>query len=189
MNTLAVTMKVQADEINTLHSRACGLAAEAVDAARQAGKLLMEVRSELPHGAFTVWLRQNCNVSPRQAQRYMRAASGKPMPIRAIAKSDTVSDLPERESSFVPAPGCLTYTAVNNTVFMVEQSTSPAHYFVSAASLVGTDDGEFNCTTRPIRGDFAELALMQMGLVNPAGCGWRIIRIKPVSAALGVNHG
>ena len=85
-----------ASEINQAHANAVRHAGTAIDFAKHAGELLLQVKGELKHGEFTPWLAANCNVSDRQARRYMAAAQGKPMPIRAI-KTDTVSDLPAIE--------------------------------------------------------------------------------------------
>lgn len=90
-----------AADINAAHHAAMGHAADAVAYAKQAGALLVKAKQKLPHGVFGAWLDANCEVSARQAQRYMAAAQGKPLPVRAIAapvKNDTVSHLP------APAP-------------------------------------------------------------------------------------
>lgn len=81
-----------AQEINRLHVLADGHADMAIAYAKQAGSLLLEVKKTLGHGDWLPWLKKNIEVSPRQAQRYMAAALGKPLPIKAI-KNDTVSHL------------------------------------------------------------------------------------------------
>jgi hypothetical protein len=91
----------KASEINAAHQHAIKHADKAIAFARQAGELLMQVKSALPHGAFLPWVEKNCTVSPRQAQRYMSAAQGKPMPIRSI-KSDTVSHFAEKSDVGIP---------------------------------------------------------------------------------------
>ncbi len=90
-NTLMLTV---ASEINQAHAHAVHHAGTAIDFAKHAGELLLKVKGELPHGEFLPWLAVNCTVSDRQARRYMAAAQGRLMPIRAI-KNDTVSDLAE----------------------------------------------------------------------------------------------
>ena len=77
-------------EINAEHAEAVKHADLAIEHARRAGALLLEVKATLDHGAFLPWIDENVNVSRRQAQRYMRAAQGKPTTARAI-KNDTVS--------------------------------------------------------------------------------------------------
>ena len=83
-----------AADINAAHADAVKHATSAIGYAKTAGELLLKVKQKLPHGAFGAWLEANCSVSERQAQRYMSVAQGKPVSIREIVKSDTVSDLP-----------------------------------------------------------------------------------------------
>ncbi len=92
-NGTAIQQSV-ADEINAEHEAALRLAGDAIEHAKRAGELLLAVKGTLPHGEFGAWLTENVVVSARQAQRYMGAALGKPLPIRMIAKNDTVSHLP-----------------------------------------------------------------------------------------------
>ena len=82
-----------ADEINREHSLAMSHADIAIDHAKCAGGLLLQVKNSLPHGDFLPWIAANITVSERQAQRYIRAALGKPMPVRALANTTPVSDL------------------------------------------------------------------------------------------------
>lgn len=65
LNTTAV-------EINRLHHAAQRSAGEALQLAKQAGDLLLEVKEKLGHGEFLPWLAEHCEVGERQAQRYMR---------------------------------------------------------------------------------------------------------------------
>ena len=67
-------------------------AKEAVESAKAAGALLLQVKASLPHGTWTTWLNANIDVSERQAQRYMATAKGKHVPLLLLAnKTDTVS--------------------------------------------------------------------------------------------------
>ena len=91
MNQLTVVENL-ATEIRVEHAAAQQHAERAIEHAKRAGQLLMQVKAELPHGEFLPWIDANLEVSRRQAQRYMRAAQGKPMTARKI-KSDTVSHL------------------------------------------------------------------------------------------------
>jgi hypothetical protein len=61
-------------DIRHHHTEAQRCAGEAVEHARQAGELLLQVKAGLEHGAWLPWLREQVEVSPRQAQRYMRVA-------------------------------------------------------------------------------------------------------------------
>ncbi len=81
-------------EINRLHKLAFENATSAVQYAKDAGKILMSIKNELPHGEFTPWVVANLAVSPRQAQRYMAVAQGKKLSMRELSqKNDAVSDL------------------------------------------------------------------------------------------------
>lgn len=81
--------------INSEHTLAMQHAESAVEHARRVGQLLIEAKSALQHGEFQPWLASHVAFSTRQAQRYMSAAQGKPLPVRKIAlpKNDTVSRL------------------------------------------------------------------------------------------------
>ena len=85
-----------ATEINNLSKQAIASAGEAVEHARKAGELLLEVKNQLPHGQFLQWVKQNITVSLRQAQRYMAAAQGKALVLKDLTgKYDKVSHLIE----------------------------------------------------------------------------------------------
>lgn len=88
----AGNLSTWAADINAAHIEAMRHAESAVEHAKRAGLLLLKVKQKLPHGLFGEWLDKNSAVSDRQARRYMAAAQGKPLPMRAL-KSDTVSVL------------------------------------------------------------------------------------------------
>lgn len=96
-----------ATKINAAHQKAQHHAGQAIDAAKEVGAMLLEVKKQLPHGQFLPWVSANCTVSERQAQRYMAAAQGKPMPVRAI-KCDTVSLLPKAVQTIADTTPSLT---------------------------------------------------------------------------------
>ena len=88
----------QAQQIEQHHAAAHAAADKAIEHAKEAGRLLLEVKAALPHGEFSKWVAERLTVSQRQAQRYMAAAQGKPLPLRKVAealpapvKNDTVS--------------------------------------------------------------------------------------------------
>jgi len=96
------------NEIIRLHNLAQASASDAVEYAKQAGLLLIEVKNKLKHGQFQSWITKNLSVSVRQAQRYMDVANGKPVAIRnLIGKYDTMSHLekPFGKSLFTPESG------------------------------------------------------------------------------------
>jgi len=153
-------LSTQADEINRLHSIALENAERAIDSAKLAGLLLLEVKSKLPHGEFLPWLECNGAVSARQAQRYMRAALGKPIPVRAIIKNDTVSDLP----SWLPTNGKVALTFLNghkfadmDAAYLLVQEVSHAKGYFHAVFM----DGPIaNWLKRGIRADHVEEAII-----------------------------
>lgn len=86
-------------EINNQHELAINAANQAVEHAKRAGELLLQVKAELPHGEFGKWLAENVTVSERQAQRYMQKAAGElPAPAPTPAKTDMVSYLKHEKS-------------------------------------------------------------------------------------------
>lgn len=80
--------KTHIQEINTLHSNIEGKLKSTVQDAIKLGKLLTNVKQELPHGTFLNWINDNCNFSDRNAERYMKLHNYK-------SKIDIVSNLPE----------------------------------------------------------------------------------------------
>lgn len=74
MNGLA-KLDSLAVQINEAHAAAERDAHSALAQARKAGDLLHQAKGELPHGEWGTWLRNNCSVSERQAQKYMRVAT------------------------------------------------------------------------------------------------------------------
>lgn len=103
-------------QINTHHQNAMRQAKGAVESAKAAGLLLLQLKTTIPHGEWTTWLKSNLTVSDRQAQRYMSVAQGKTVPLRKLAgKTDTVSVLDNQKSSagvwkdgkWTPEAGCM----------------------------------------------------------------------------------
>lgn len=176
-----------AAEINEQHRLAVHHAGNAIEHAKRAGELLTRVKAALPHGAFLAWVEAHVEVSPRQAQRYMAAAQGRALPLRTI-KSDMVSHLPKREAAFEPVPDCWMYTTEGGRTYFVEQSMEDGFFYCCALALKGDDDAVFDYLTRPIRADFVEVPLRDMGLADPAAAAWRIGRGCRVASALGAQQ-
>jgi hypothetical protein len=89
-----ITFETHIQEINRQHLLAQAAANDAIEHAKAAGVLFLEIKSRLKHGQFLHWIRGNVKVSLRQAQRYMAVAQGTTIPLRRlIEKSDTVSHL------------------------------------------------------------------------------------------------
>lgn len=70
--TIAVLATVSlADEINAQHRAVEAAVSSSLDHAIRAGELLIEAKSELPHGSWLAWLDENFEGSERTAQVYM----------------------------------------------------------------------------------------------------------------------
>ncbi|MET3135666.1 hypothetical protein AAKU61_000004 [Undibacterium sp. GrIS 1.2] len=189
LNEIRLTI---ASEINAHHQAATSKANEAINHAKDAGDLLLEVKKALPHGQFSQWMDENIQVSTRQAQRYMAVAQGKPVPIRELAtKNDTVSYLTPPSMldgdtpapSFIPLKGHWYWCASNGGAmdFVIEQSTSEGYFFVSRID----DDGDtYSITRRPIRYDAIELMLQLWGLKEPSKASWHVRPSKGVRVAM-----
>jgi hypothetical protein len=95
-----LTFESHGQEINRLHLLAHSAANDAIEHAKAAGVLLLEMKNRLNHGQFLHWVHDNAQVSLRQAQRYMALAQGKSIPLRRlIEKNDTVSHLKKGNES------------------------------------------------------------------------------------------
>jgi hypothetical protein len=79
-----------AARIQQEHAAVAGALKTSLVHAMAAGDLLIQAKTQVPHGQWLPWLRNHCQVSERMAQRYIRLARN-----RAVieAKCDTVSDL------------------------------------------------------------------------------------------------
>lgn len=80
-----------AAEIERHHRLAGEHANAAIEHAVEAGRLLLQVKTQLMHGEWLPWLQANVEVSPRQAQRYIAAFEQRTKPV----KCDIVSHLPD----------------------------------------------------------------------------------------------
>lgn len=179
MNELRSTV---GEEIDRHHKLACVRSEEAVNHAVEAGKLLLEVKDDVPHGQWLAWLTANVSVTPRQAQRYMQVAQGRPLPSRATPpKATQVShlevDAPRLFSGEPPAAGflpaddrCYAVVMPDQSVYAVEPSRKhPGFFFVSK---LGAND-EVEATRRPVGAAWVETALQFFGLEDPPSAPWR----------------
>jgi hypothetical protein len=66
-----------------------------LDHAIEAGGLLIEAKDTVGHGGWLAWLNENCRVSPRQSQNYMRLAREVP---KLGANAQRVSQLTMRDA-------------------------------------------------------------------------------------------
>jgi hypothetical protein len=134
------------DQINTHHTNAMKQAKEAVQSAKAAGELLLQVKATLPHGTWTDWLKSHLNVSDRQAQRYMAVALGKAVPVRKLAgKSDTVSVLPRPKNIGIwkgdrwePEAGCFYLFKEDEANYWVHPFEAGSNWFHVCKHYNGT---------------------------------------------------
>jgi hypothetical protein len=62
-------------DIKAAHEACAGAARASIEHAIKCGELLTEAKCLLKHGQWLPWLHNNCGLSERSAQRYMRLAS------------------------------------------------------------------------------------------------------------------
>ena len=195
--------------INTHTEQAISKANEAMHHAIEAGKLLLEVKASLPHGQFGAWLESNVRVSPRQAQRYMAAAEGKPVPVRLLSsKYDTVSHLTDEDMqakslaeyfkpTWEPTPGHQMLTVLSEAAYWVTPSLEhPGHFHItklttgsgkSLATSLKDEDGEsyLEFTKKPVKSVAVEMFLGSYGLKEPAKQAWASTPTEGLSRAWG----
>lgn len=174
MNDITTNPGAIGAEINKHHALAQRAAGEAVEHAREAGKLLLQMKAGMEHGQWLPWLAANVSVSERQARRYMRAAQGRP----EIRKSATVTDLKPQLPAAVaawpvptwqPEPGHWHMLATDADSFHVVPALG-ADGFFHVSHLYGD---LFDGTRRPVRGDVVEVFLRGMGMTEPAAVPWK----------------
>jgi hypothetical protein len=73
-----------AARIRTAHDAVRRSLGDALRHATEAGRLLLEAKSAVGHGGWLPWLKENCGLSERTAQVYMRLARELPGPDREI---------------------------------------------------------------------------------------------------------
>jgi hypothetical protein len=120
MGTDLVSTDLQglADRINHAHEECASALRRGLRHALEAGRLLLEAKAALPHGAWLPWLRANCKVPERTAQRYMRLARDLPALLEA-ENSASLADLTMTEALDVldryREPTCFTRTTAGGT--------------------------------------------------------------------------
>ena len=137
-----------AAEINSEHSLAMSHADIAIDHAKRVGGLLLQVKNSLPHGDFLPWVAANITVSERQAQRYIRAALGKPIPVRALANTTPVSDFLD----WLPKSPCVALVDFDDGTLLEMQESADHRGFYYIAYVAG----DLAFTIKPMHSSFVE---------------------------------
>lgn len=198
---ITTTLSSIAAAINAEHGLACKHAETAVEHARRAGQLLLQAKSTLGHGKFLPWVASTCTVSQRQAQRYMAAAQGKPLPIRQV-KNDTASHLDywaEIDRHHIEVDPLARMVAfhkpaagpVSMIMFVVEPATAVGFYFISKVEVHReTEDGMVDTMRRPVAERAVGFVLNSMG--SPASLEWGRLpadpAVKPWAAQFFAEH-
>jgi hypothetical protein len=197
-----LTFEKHGQEINRLHMLANQTASSAIDYARSAGLLLLEVKQGMKHGKFLHWVSDNAKVSLRQAQRYMAVAQGKTIPLRRlIEKSDTVSHLDSKvdqglivDGKWQPKSGYLYIFNDINAAYWVVPDLNPNGFHISKFYEIERDptvppeqyadpddphderewDGisKYDGTKHPVRQDWVDGFLRYLGLKDPTTAKW-----------------
>jgi hypothetical protein len=177
------------NEINELHKLAITSANEAVNYAKQIGQLLLEAKAELPHGKFLNWLKDNIEVSQRQAQRYMQAASGKDLRLSDFnPKNDMMSVLSTdqlfekcQNPKWVPKIGHWYTAHFNLSGYWVVPSKSDENYFhitrfYSLEDIIDREDDDwetfFSGTRWPVHYLSVDRQLYNFGISYPERLKW-----------------
>lgn len=199
--------QTKVDQINQLHKLASAKAQEAIDYAKQAGQLLLEIKQSLPHGQFTTWINDNLQVSLRQAQRYMNVAAGKMVPLRELSgKSDTMSHLSnfftESEleqiidrtwvSKWVPEADNWYFTDTETDVYwVVPDKDDPTLFHVSHLydDPECADESLFDGTRWAEHAEQVEISLRCFGLSDPKAAEWEIKKKVGLTEPFGAPAG
>ena len=117
--------------INQSHALATGAAESALLHAKRTGELLVEAKSQIDHGDWLAWLAANCEVSTRQAQRYIKVSTD----WERISKNDAASYLTIDDATSKPKPH-VSHNSGENEWY------TPEPFIEAARQVLGTIDLE-----------------------------------------------
>lgn len=190
------------NEINNLHQLAINSANEAVGYANQLGRLLTDIKIQIPHGSFTKWIEENLTISPRQAQRYMAVASGKDLNISKLGyKNDTLSVLSNEQlfqkyekPNWIPEIGCWHTAYFNKAGFWIVPYVNDENFFF-ITQFTKTDDPHkaidsecdiiFNGSIEPIHYLSVDVSLHFYGMDYPEKIKWKTYKKDGLSRPFG----
>lgn len=182
-------LKITANEINRLHQLASSTAQQAITYAKEVGRLLLEIKKDLPHGKFTPWLENNVEVSIRQAQRYMEVASGNKIKLQELtSKHDIVSCLSNdevikkiRHPTWIPKLGCWHIAIIElGVIHIVPYSNDHDFFHISKFYHLEhvKEDEEFKSyysgSSRPIHHLSVDGCLHYYGIAYPDKLDWEV---------------
>ena len=194
------------NEINNLHQLAMSAAKDAVTYAKKIGTLLLESKSEIPHGKFIKWIEENTSISPRQAQRYMRVASGKDLKISDFSgKNDKMSQLEKEEyldritmsPVWIPPTGHWFKCIHQNALFaIVPDRKHPEDFHITKFHLLDGStmnnlqidwEEELHWTKQPVMASKVEGMLHVFGLDYPENKDWFWVKRAGMDEPLGIS--
>lgn len=193
------------NEINKLHQLAINSANEAVGYANELGRLLTDIKVQIPHGSFTKWIMENLTISPSQAQRYMQAANGKDLKITDFSnKNDKMSHLPSdyyldrifMNPVWVPPAGYWFKCIHQNELFViVPDRRHPKNFHITKFQLLegSTFDGleidwdqDLHWTKHPVMATKVEGMLHIFGLDYPETKDWSCMKREGLDEPMGI---
>lgn len=178
-----------ATKINRHHALATKKADEAIQHAREAGRLLLEVKVALGHGQFGAWCRENVRVSQRTCERYMAACRKTTEQLHAPApNSDKLTKSPAPTSPEIPehlagifSPNWrptvgqwhFAVTDEHGTVWVVPDASDPGLFHLSRHYEKGSES-LYDGTRKPIEAWLVEDYLrLQYGIEDAWLLPWR----------------
>ena len=77
LEEVSVSLDTLAAQIRTEHTAVSTALKDSLTHAMKAGDLLIQAKEKVPHGGWLPWLSENCSISERTAQLYMRTAKNR----------------------------------------------------------------------------------------------------------------
>jgi hypothetical protein len=137
-----------AERINGEHAAAVASFRTVIDHAIACGRLLIEAKDKVEHGAWIPWLEANCTVTPRLCQYYMRIAreparpeNAKPVSHLTIREAISVTsdrkpkELPSLVEEDPAADAARDFTRVFRNVVHTDHTELKAQRFDRAAAV------------------------------------------------------
>jgi hypothetical protein len=164
-----------ASKINEAHAEAVQAAQSALLHAREAGRLLIEAKAALPHGAWAEWLRENVSFSHRTANAYMRVADrweeiqansqssanlsiDGALKLLAAPREEEPELAEDGEPDWLPAPGQIAIGTTPGLAFWIVPSAEHERFYYYTIFREDADGSEAVVgSVRPVR----DVALVQ----------------------------